>query len=159
MRNYSNAFLNNKYRIVKDLEVLGVGFVRNSSFRKGVYRIYRETVFFNGDKANILVRCFNGYEEIFGPDNDIDSYKRLNHFLNELELETSNGFRRRLLFRQKIQLFENYSSVLVTLAFMWLPINNLFSLYPLWCQGAVHIGLWLGTLGAIRGVAHRLKRM
>lgn len=153
--------LNRSYRVVKDIETLGGGFVRGNLIeKKHQTATYAGTIYFGeGKHAAVVVRYEKGYGTIIGPDEkDKIGYEELNAYLDAAESDLTTGYKRKLIFRERVDSIERKLSVWLTLLLMWFPVNRLASLHSLETRHLVITAIWFAGLIIINKTAWYLRR-
>ena len=160
-RKEKHKMLNRSYRVVKDIEALGGGFIRGDLIEKRHRTAtYKGTVYFGKDKhAAVMVRYEKGYGTIIGPDEkDRKGYEELSAYLDAAEADLTTGYKRKLIFRERVDNIERKFSIWLTLLLMWFPVNRLVSLHNLETKHLIITAIWFAGLIIINKTAWYLRR-
>lgn len=154
--------MSRRYRIVRDIEALGGGFIREETISKTPFAsIIKGTLYMkDGTSSKVAVRYRGSYGEIIGPIADkesVNSYKKILEELNRAETDLSTGYRRQLITRDKLDHTECISAALLTGIFLYQPIGSIFS-HTESITTAVGFILWIIELLLIRKVFLELRK-
>lgn len=148
--------LNRKYRIIKDIETLGAGFIKERKVRKNPFKEVCEgqIILPDGEAAKVVVEYRHGHGTVVGPaTEDNGNYERLNAFLNQKEKDLNSGYARRLRKREIGEYSERIAAVGTTLLLMANPVNQFVTHIIIDSTGIILIAAWMISLIAINKMA------
>lgn len=123
----------NKHRIIRDIEALGGGFIREEVIKKTpISNIVKGTLYTKRGTSSIVAVQFHGsYGELLGPmaagKENVESYKEIMRELLIAEADTSTGYRRQLIIRNWIDEMEKITSAVIVGIFSIRPIETILT--------------------------------